>query len=128
MKKLLAIILSAVLLLSAGTIGAFAVRNGAGKGYVDTDNDGVCDNIDAAKCVGYIDEDSDGVCDNREETQKPGQNDNKGFVDNDEDGICDNRGESKRQGKGCGNKQGNRAGYADADRAGNGRGNCRRGR
>lgn len=115
MKKLLAVILAVFLLLAAGTIGVFAARYSAGKGYVDADNNGVCDNIDESQCAGYADEDRDGICDNREETCKPEQNYKKSFVDNDDDGVCDNRGECKGQGKGCGNKQGRGVCYTDSD-------------
>ena len=37
---------------------------GAGRGFVDADGDGVCDNYGAGTGRGFVDTDGDGVCDN----------------------------------------------------------------
>ena len=55
-------------------------------GFVDADNDGVCDNRGSGSGAGFVDADNDGVCDNR------GSGSGAGFVDADNDGVCDNRG------------------------------------
>ena len=117
MKKVLAIILAALLLTVAGTVGVFAAKGS----FVDTDGNGVCDNRSDSSA--FVDKDSDGICDNRRnnicvQPQNPacgagftdsdenGICDNSqqgtGFVDEDDDGICDNRGSGKGQERGCG--------------------------
>ena len=91
MKKLLAIILTALLLVSVAAVSASAYgrrqiadcrRNAAG--FVDSDNDGICDNRPASGKGQY----AKSTC---------GAN----FTDSDNDGICDNRPTSGK-GKHCG--------------------------
>ena len=84
MKKTMAGILVTAVAFSALATGASAAR--IGRRYVDTDNDGICDNR-STTCVStnFVDADGDGVCDNRGTTC--GTN----FVDADGDGVCDNR-------------------------------------
>lgn len=79
MKRLLALIITALVLVSAIAVSASAYgrRQNAecranGTGFVDADNDGICDNKPApASCNGadFTDEDGDGFCDNRAERQ-----------------------------------------------------------
>lgn len=63
-KRIMAIVLAAVLCM--GVTGALAAY---GRGYVDADGDGVCDNAGTGCGLygagrGYVDADGDGVCDN----------------------------------------------------------------
>lgn len=63
-KRIMAILVAAVLCM--GATGALAAY---GRGYVDTDGDGVCDNAGTGCGMygagrGYVDADGDGVCDN----------------------------------------------------------------
>lgn len=76
MKKTVVGILAAIMALSIITISALAAGNGNGRNFVDSNSDGVCDNLEP------------GIC--------RGQN----FVDLNGDGICDNLGQGK--GRGCG--------------------------
>ena len=98
MKKLLAGILVTAMVLTTGSVTAFARggrggRGGCGYGYVDADGDGVCDNYTQGKpgygCGGYVDKDGDGICDN---CGRPvhGNGCGYGYVDADGDGVCDN--------------------------------------
>lgn len=83
MKKLLAGVLAAAIVLAAGTSAVVArPRGGAGNEntaygcghgghgggcggyYVDADNDGICDICTLKKGRHYIDNDGDGYCDN----------------------------------------------------------------
>lgn len=101
MKKLLAIIISAVVLVSvvAVTASAYGKRQNAdcranGTGFVDTDGNGICDNkiaSDKTSNTNFVDTDKDGVCDNK--VSCPEFN-GKNFTDADNDGICDNRSEN----------------------------------
>lgn len=106
MKKILAIIITALVLVTAIAVPAMAARNARQASFVDADNDGICDNR-AESCpaqnenrgckgAGYTDADNDGICDNRSESC-PAQNEGRGckgagYTDADNDGICDNRG------------------------------------
>lgn len=125
MKKVLAIILAVILLVSAGTIGVFAARGS----FIDADGDGACDN--ALTAGNYVDENNDGICDNRKnenKSQGPGIKKGTDFIDADEDGVCDNRGTDECKGKGYG-RQGGR-GFGNSEAKGNceNRGMCRRSR
>ena len=65
MKKRIVAMLVAVV-LCMGVTGALVAL---GRGYVDADGDGVCDNAGAGCGLygmgrGYVDADGDGVCDN----------------------------------------------------------------
>lgn len=80
-KKILAGVLAAALLLPVGTGGTITASarcghggNGCGRYYTDEDGDGICDNY-GGQCHGrgnkangcgryYTDEDGDGICDN----------------------------------------------------------------
>ncbi|HPO15113.1 MAG TPA: hypothetical protein PLI09_16845 [Candidatus Hydrogenedentes bacterium] len=92
-----------------------------GSGYVDNDNDGVCDNRVAGQSKGnrrgYVDADGDGVCDNQGKGMGRRGNGRGGargaYVDADGDGVCDNQGNGTcRRGNG---RAGARRGYVDAD-------------
>ncbi|MGD2249046.1 MAG: hypothetical protein PVF58_11625 [Candidatus Methanofastidiosia archaeon] len=75
--------------------------------FVDTDNDGICDNYQAGECHGYgngngfQDADNDGICDNYQAGNCYGNC--SGFQDADNDGICDNCGQEQqnRYRRGC---------------------------
>ena len=86
MKKVLAGILTAVLVLSLSTVSVLAAGPGCGRNFVDADGDGVCDY--AGSHCRYTDENGDGICDNCGALAGAcgGQN----FVDADGDGVCDN--------------------------------------
>ncbi len=59
-------IVALVLVLALGATCVMAAEQG--RGYVDADNDGVCDNRrEECPGKGYVDADNDGVCDNRQE-------------------------------------------------------------
>lgn len=117
MKKLLAIILSALILVSAAavTVSAYGKHQNAGckangTGFVDNDNNGICDNKDSSpknKGANYTDADNDGICDNRN-TSSEGYC--ASYTDADNDGICDNKGEGAGTGRRCGNGNGLRCG------------------
>lgn len=77
-------------------------QGNCGRGYVDADNDGICDN--QGQCGRFVDADNDGVCDNMGanglscgqcvDADGNGYCDqHKGacFYDKDGDGICDHR-------------------------------------
>ena len=135
MKKLLAVILTLALLVSAGVVGVFAL----GGNFRDADSNGVCDNaeIRAERCKntvgnGFVDKDEDGVCDTRLYSQCPNNSDEKGFgncsgkgfVDEDNDGVCDNRADNtgKACGKGSGVGQSQGKGLGQSQGKGTGRG------
>lgn len=72
-------------------------------GFIDKDNDGVCDYCSNDSCTGFVDEDGDGVCDNwdgsncgmrggcvRNSTTGRGHGRGYYFTDKDNDGVCDN--------------------------------------
>lgn len=72
---------------------------------------------------GYVDADQDGVCDNRVDGRAAGS----GYVDADGDGVCDNRG-SAGYGQGQGQGQGQGKGFGLGRGAGCGYGaGCQRG-
>lgn len=62
MKKIIAGILAAALVLSVGIVSAFAAGPDTGRNFVDADNDGVCD-LMRSNCA-YVDADGDGICGN----------------------------------------------------------------
>ena len=90
-KRIMAILVAAVLCM--GATGALAAY---GRGYVDADGDGVCDNAGTGCGMygagrGYVDADGDGVCDNA--GMGCGMyGAGRGYVDADGDGVCDNAG------------------------------------
>ena len=130
MRKILIMIGCIVAVLAVAVLGASAVgdfRTNANcpnmnqnDNYVDSDNNGVCDNREeSGKNCGngicnqengnYVDADNNGVCDNREESGKNCGNSicnqkNENYVDADNDGVCDNR---NGNGKHNGNRNGN---------------------
>ncbi|MDE6607785.1 MAG: hypothetical protein K2K54_08540 [Lachnospiraceae bacterium] len=65
-------------------------------GYVDIDNDGICDNCNihhsgsGYTCSGYADIDNDGICDNCSSHHSGSGSVCSGYVDADNDGFCDN--------------------------------------
>ncbi|MFI3212334.1 MAG: hypothetical protein R3Y24_03240 [Eubacteriales bacterium] len=61
MKKLVSLGLIVALVLAMGTT-AFAMGNGQGGNFVDSDGDSVCDNIGLR--VNFVDLDGDGIFDN----------------------------------------------------------------
>lgn len=120
MKKTLAAILAAAVVMSAGTTSVFAshgkgccgknyaVCDNRGKNcdrYVDKNKDGKCDNC-AVKRGKYVDKNKDGKCDVCGNTRK-----NCHFADANNDGVCDNKGTGScgkgNAGKGCGQGRGN---------------------
>lgn len=62
MKKPLIGLLTAVTMLSVGTTCAFAAGSRAGKNFINTYNNGICDNYESRP--NFTDNDNDGVCDN----------------------------------------------------------------
>ena len=86
MKKLISCIIITAAVLSAGTITAFASQpvgnnttcmgRGYGLNFVDSDNDGICDNFHSGRGMGrgfgkgigrginFVDNNGDGICDN----------------------------------------------------------------
>ena len=106
MKKIIAGILAAALVLSVGIVSAFAAGPDTGRNFVDADGDGVCDNCGTGmgrgaggQGLGFVDADGDGICDNYGTGAGRGAGgQGRGFVDADGDGICDNYG----TGAGCG--------------------------
>lgn len=97
MKKIIAGILAAALVLSVGIVSAFAAGPDTGRNFVDADNDGVCD-LMGSNCA-YVDADGDGICDNYGTGAGRGAGgQGRSFVDADGDGICGNYG----TGAGCG--------------------------
>ena len=82
MKKLFAGILTAALVLSAGTMNAFAAGHGCHYNYTDANGDGVCDF--ANENCAFVDDIGDGICDLVHTAC--------GFIDENEDGVCDHCG------------------------------------
>lgn len=62
MRKALLGVVTAAVILSLGSAGAFAAGPGGGRYFLDTNGDGICDNA-GSRCA-YVDADGDGVCDN----------------------------------------------------------------
>ena len=133
MRKALLGAVTAAIILSLEVTSAFAAGPGCGRGFVDADGDGVCDNA-SSRCI-YVDEDGDGVCDNvssrciyvdedgdgvcdtcgASHTRAKGRN----FVDADGDGVCDFY--TSGQGRGCGYGRGAQGGRGNGFRGGRGR-------
>ena len=74
-RKIIGIGIGAVLVISLVAIMGFAFAQApkstvSATGFVDADNDGVCDNAKSGNCQyanqagGFVDADNDGVCDN----------------------------------------------------------------
>lgn len=112
MKKALAMVLTAALVISVCMTSAFAAGRGHGRYYVDADGDGYCDHS-SARCA-YVDADGDGVCDrcglHYSATGCAGN-----FTDLNGDGICDNYtgaclGDGTGYGRGAGYGHGCRGG------------------
>lgn len=61
-KQSVAGVLTVAVILSVGATSAFAASRGYGRNFVDTNHNGVCDYRERA-CP-YIDSDNDGICDN----------------------------------------------------------------
>lgn len=100
MKKFISALLGSVLILSSAATSVFAYAKNPNS-YVDSDDDGVCDNSYEVLSVSSQDKDI-AVFSNKDEntvsdiittaSSNGGQNrGNANFVDEDGDGICDNR-------------------------------------
>lgn len=88
------------------TCGA-AIYKGAG--FIDEDNDGICDNFASGACGngnGFVDRDGDGICDN---SASGACGNSCGFADRDGDGMCDNF-TSGTRGSGAGRQRGHHGG------------------
>lgn len=139
MKRALIGTLAGILLLTAGTVGAFAVgpRSGQTLGnrdgvcdhpsncsFTDTDGDGICD-YDGTNCSTgtncfFVDADGDGICDHAGTNCPNGAN--CSFVDADGDGICDTMGTAGSNGyRHCGSNSGTGAGWGHGCRGGHNR-------
>ena len=70
MRKALLGVVAAAIILSLGSVSAFAAGPGGGRYFVDTDGDGICDNA-GGRCA-YVDADGDGICDNYQSGQGRG--------------------------------------------------------
>ena len=85
-KKTMAMIAAGALVIGMVPAALFASGQGVGRQIVDLDDNGVCDNH-GKNCKGFIDENNDGVCDHRPAN---GNNQGNGYVDANNDGVCDN--------------------------------------
>lgn len=82
-KRVLLCVLASTMILACGTASVYATSSESGKGYVDADGNGICDN-----CTNGT------ICPQDGTGMKKGANSRTcgtNFVDADEDGICDNR-------------------------------------
>lgn len=102
MKKKIMLLIAALTVLLLFSTAAAAVSSG--RGYIDSNNDGTCDNRSGYSQ--FSDQDGDGICDNMEYSGNcPVQNQENirnsfggycsGYVDEDGDGICDNKADSR---------------------------------
>lgn len=103
MRKEFLGVLATVFVLSVGTTNVFAAGPAAGRNFIDTNGDGVCDY--ANNICKYVDADEDGVCDSCGVVHGScvGKNEKK-FVDADGDGICDNKANGRGRGWGQGSR------------------------
>ena len=81
MKKLLSGVIISALVITAGTVSAFAYHGTQNQiykfnkitNYVDLNNDGICDNkYNCGKGLYFIDANGDGICDNLDSCPKDG--------------------------------------------------------
>lgn len=102
MKKLLSGVIISALVITAGTVSAFAYHGRQNQTYklnkttnfVDSSNDGICDNRGTCgNGLYFVDANGDGICDNSG-TYGNGSY----FVDANGDGICDNLGTCPKDG------------------------------
>ena len=77
MKKAFLGVLLTVVLLSLSVTTAFAFEPRGGRYFVDTNGDGICDNV-GSMCA-YADADGNGVCDNYASRQSLGGGRGCGF-------------------------------------------------
>lgn len=72
-KKILAIVVAAVSVVSIGAISSFAAGSGyeSKKNFSDTNQDGICDY--AGEYCHYLDADNNGICDNQSHAHNTGQ-------------------------------------------------------
>ncbi len=108
-KTILTGIVTAALTFSLETMSIFAAAPAEGRNFIDSNNDGICDNC-GMYCQ-FIDEDGDGICDYYNNWGAYGRG--LGYVDADGDGICDyfisgGRGCNRRGRGGNGNRWYNR--------------------
>lgn len=91
MKKLLAIIVTAIIILTAVAVPTFAYGRGQRANFVDADKNSICDNR-SENCTSngssYVDADKDCICDNKPAS---GKGNGVSYVDADKNGICDNK-------------------------------------
>lgn len=105
MKKTIFGILTAALLLTAGTVSVFAGGHGCGRNYAAAGRGTAC-TYTAASCH-YTDTDGDGICDHCGREQGVCRNNcGRYYTDADGDGVCDNydggcRGVGRGNGRGC---------------------------
>ena len=105
-------------------------QNINGKRFMDTNNDGICDNCDTVSrdCLcgrenngqNYTDTDNDGICDNCHVASRNclcgRENNGQNYTDTDNDGICDNCNTDSRDCR-CG-RGSNGQNYTDVDNDG----------
>lgn len=129
------------LILTMTTASVYASSLSAGNGFVDVDNDGVCDNYDASAGSGYVDADNDGVCDNydavlgsgaRQLSDGTGKSSNAAnqcaqYSDENNDGVCDHCQNESRPLDGTGNQYG-KQGSTQCDHEQMNHGYCHRNR
>lgn len=125
MKKLMAGLLTAALVLSFGTVSASAHQ------HHRTALNSVCGGLQTGcirpACIGKwdgghycwdghycVDADNDGICDNYGHTHCPGNGVCGSYADADGDGVCDNYDPEYCPGNGTGGGNGNGSGYVDA--------------
>ena len=119
------ILIVALVALSTGVAAAqYGQGGGDGARYVDTDGNGICDNIGTRP--GFVDADGDGVCDNNfgRGCGCGGMN----FVDEDGNGVCDYFGINGRDYDGDGIPNGKDDDYNKRSQDGNGNGNGKQGK
>lgn len=99
--RVLLCILAGTMILACGTASVYSMSSAAGKGYVDVDGNGICDN-----CTNRT------ICPQDGTGMKRGNNGGvcgTNFVDADDDAICDNRADGTVHPQdGTGRKQGYR--------------------
>lgn len=104
MKKLLSGVIISALVITAGTVSAFAYHGRQNQTYklnkatnfVDSNNDGICDNRGTCgNGLYFVDANGDGICDNSGTCGNGSY-----FVDANGDGICDNLGTCPKDGTG----------------------------
>lgn len=101
MKKTVAGILAAAMVLAIGVAGVSAAGHGRGRNHAGRKFESVC--TDMSNFCQYVDADADGVCDNYSEGTTSNNCCEK-FSDKNDDGICDNCDRERTSKNGCGRK------------------------